>query len=77
MSKITTMAEFAAAKRALVAKWGERLIQGTPAEMAAIAKEAEPLAKFARLRPEKFLWALGQDWVNTRPAAAPGAQGHE
>lgn len=57
------MQEFSQRKRAMLEKWGEKLITGTGAELAEITKEAEPLAKFARLRPEKFVWALGQDYL--------------
>lgn len=62
------MAEFKAGKAALYAKWGDKVVTGTGAEMAAIAKEAAPLAKFAKLRPEKFMWSLAMDYTVQKAA---------
>lgn len=69
--RINTMAEFCEVKREFLEKWGDKVIHGTAAEMAQLTKEAEPMAKFARLRPEKMVWALGQDWL-ARGGSATG-----
>lgn len=61
-SRITSMEQFRKEKRAFQQKWGEKMITGTAAEMEEMTKESAELARFAKLRPEKFLWALSQDW---------------
>ena len=58
--------EFRAAKQAFTEKWGRKMVHGTAEEMEEMRKECAPMARFARIRVEKMLWALGQDWLAKR-----------
>lgn len=59
-------AEFAKAKNAFVAKWGDNLIMAAEAQRRAMLVEAAPLAKRARLPVEQFVSRLAALYVGGR-----------
>ena len=65
MSAVANIEQF----RAL--KWGEKLITQTPAEMTAILKECEPLAKYGRIRVEKVLSVVMVEYLEQQADSKP------
>ena len=55
MPAITNIEDFRAHKAAVVKKWGEKLVNQSPAEMKEILKDCEPLARYGRLPVARIL----------------------
>ena len=67
MSRITTMEEFRAAKEAILNKYGDAIIMGDATQTKAILAELIPLAKFAKLPPDRLLRALASRYAFNLP----------
>ena len=67
MKRITTMEEFRAGKAAILAKYGDAVMMGDAAQTKAILAEIAPLAKFAKLPPERLLRALASQYAFNLP----------
>ena len=66
-ARIASMEEFKAAKLKVIAKYGDAIMLGTEAETKAILAEIAPLAKFAKMPPERLLKALASQYAHALP----------
>lgn len=64
---ISSMEEFKVAKAAFVDKHGVNMVVPTIAEHDAMLEEIAPLARFAKLPPDKLLSCLAQRWMEEHP----------
>ncbi len=68
MKLVANMEDFRAAKLALIAKWGDKVMSGTDDETREILKDLAPAAKFARLPVHRLLRAVASMYANSLPA---------
>lgn len=63
---IRTQSEFNEQYRAFWRKWGEKLLSGNTADFQAALREAKPLAKWGKVRPERILVGAAARWEEHR-----------
>jgi hypothetical protein len=57
------MAEFKRRKAELIAKWGEKLLTPTEAELRQQEEDVADLCRFAKVRPAKLLNGMAQAYL--------------